>query len=108
MNLTEQLKALNEFDLADLDLDNMGGWPNALKATVMVLLFLLLLGAGFYWHIEALTLQTLRKNGIFKALLLGRYVQKVVTTFFSPSIGPIQGVLCHLCGTPRKIIISTS
>lgn len=54
MNLTEQLKALNEFDLADLDLDNMGGWPNALKATVMVLLFLLLLGAGFYWHIEDL------------------------------------------------------
>ena len=54
MNLTEQLKALNEFDLADLDLDNIGGWPNALKATVMVLLFLLLLGAGFYWHIEDL------------------------------------------------------
>ena len=54
MNLTEQLKALNEFDLADLDLDNMGGWPNALKAIVMVLLFLLLLGAGFYWHIEDL------------------------------------------------------
>ena len=54
MNLTEQLKALSEFDLADLDLDNMGGWPNALKATVMVLLFLLLLGAGFYWHIEDL------------------------------------------------------
>ena len=54
MNLTEQLKALNEFDLADLDLDNMGSWPNALKATVMVLLFLLLLGAGFYWHIEDL------------------------------------------------------
>ena len=54
MNLTEQLAALNEFDLADLDLDNMGTWPNALKATVMVLLFLLLLGAGFYWHIEDL------------------------------------------------------
>ena len=54
MKLTEQLKALNEFDLADLDLDNMGGWPDALKATVMVLLFLLLLGAGFYWHIEDL------------------------------------------------------
>ena len=54
MNLTQQLKALNEFDLADLDLDNMGSWPNALKATVMVLLFLLLLGAGFYWHIEDL------------------------------------------------------
>ena len=54
MNLTEQLKALNEFDLADLDLDNMSSWPNALKATVMVLLFLLLLGAGFYWHIEDL------------------------------------------------------
>jgi len=54
MNLSEQLKALNEFDLADLDLENIGNWPAALKVIVLALLFGLLLVAGFYLHIEDL------------------------------------------------------
>ena len=54
MNLSEQLKALNEFDLADLDLENIGSWPAALKVIVLALLFGLLLLAGFYLHIEDL------------------------------------------------------
>jgi len=54
MNLSEQLKALNEFDLADLDLENIGSWPAALKVIVLALLFGLLLVAGFYLHIEDL------------------------------------------------------
>ena len=54
MTLSEQLKALNEFDLADLDLENIGSWPAALKVIVLALLFGLLLVAGFYLHIEDL------------------------------------------------------
>lgn len=54
MNLSEELKALNEFDLADLDLENIGSWPAALKVIVLALLFGLLLVAGFYLHIEDL------------------------------------------------------
>lgn len=54
MNLSEQLKALNEFDLADLDLENIGSWPAALKVIVLALLFGFLLVAGFYLHIEDL------------------------------------------------------
>ena len=33
--------------------------------------------------------------------------KKLWPHFLGPSIGPIEGVLCHLCGTPRKIIIFT-
>ena len=36
----------------------------------------------------------------------GKY-KKLRLPFWGPSIGPIEGALCHLCGTPRKIIIFT-
>ena len=57
MNLIEQLQALNEFDLADLDMENIGSWPPVLKAIVLTLLFILLLVAGFYLHVDDLNIQ---------------------------------------------------
>jgi len=54
VNLTAHLKALNELDLAELDLDNIGNWPVALKAVLLVLLYALILMAGFYLHVEIL------------------------------------------------------
>ena len=54
MNFSEQLKALNEFDLSDLDLDNIGSWPLALKVIVLGLLYAAILIAGFYFHVEDL------------------------------------------------------
>jgi len=75
MNLSEQLKALNEFDLADLDLENIGSWPAALKVIVLALLFGLLLVAGFYLHIEALQ-QTLVSQEQQEAKLRQEFEQK--------------------------------
>ena len=57
MNLIEQLQALNEFDLADLDMENIGSWPPLLKGIVLTLLFILLLVAGFYLHVDDLNIQ---------------------------------------------------
>ena len=57
MNLVEQLQALNEFDLADLDMENIGSWPPLLKGIVLTLLFILLLVAGFYLHVDDLNIQ---------------------------------------------------
>ena len=57
MNLIEQLQALNEFDLADLDMENIGSWPLVLKGIVLTLLFILLLVAGFYLHVDDLNIQ---------------------------------------------------
>ena len=57
MKLRDQLQALNEFDLADLDMENIGSWPLVLKGIVLTLLFILLLVAGFYLHVDDLNIQ---------------------------------------------------
>ena len=54
MNVLEHIKSLNDVDLADLDLENIGSWPAALKVILLTLLFVALLVAGFYLHIEEL------------------------------------------------------
>jgi type IV pilus assembly protein PilO len=54
VNLAAQLKALNEIDLADLDLDAIATWPAALKVILLVILYALILSAGFYLHLEAI------------------------------------------------------
>ena len=57
MNISEQLQALNDFDLADLDMDNIGRWPLMLKVIVLTLLYVLILVAGFYLHVDDLNKQ---------------------------------------------------
>lgn len=54
MNVVEHIKSLSDVDLADLDLENIGSWPAALKVILLTLLFVALLVAGFYLHIEEL------------------------------------------------------
>ena len=54
MALADSLKSLNEFDLSDLDFDNLGSWPLAVKVIVAILLFVLVVVGGYYYHIEAL------------------------------------------------------
>jgi len=51
MALQDSLKQLQNFDFADLDVNNVGTWPNAVKGIVMVLLLALVLGAGYYFHL---------------------------------------------------------
>ncbi|MGI9314858.1 MAG: type 4a pilus biogenesis protein PilO [Luminiphilus sp.] len=52
MTVSEQLQALNDFDLADLDMDNIGRWPLMLKVIVLTLLYLLILFGGFHLHVD--------------------------------------------------------
>ena len=54
MSVLEHIKSLNDVDLADLDLENIGSWPAALKVIFLTFLFVALLVAGFYLHIEEL------------------------------------------------------
>ena len=54
MSVLEHIKSLNDVDLADLDLENIGSWPTALKVILLTFLFVALLVAGFYLHIEEL------------------------------------------------------
>jgi type IV pilus assembly protein PilO len=54
VTVSEQLQALNDFDLADLDMDNIGRWPLMLKVIVLTLLYLLILFGGFHLHVDDL------------------------------------------------------
>lgn len=53
MALKDSLEQLRNFDLADLDLNNIGSWPAPVKAITMALLFVLVLGGGYYFHLTA-------------------------------------------------------
>jgi type IV pilus assembly protein PilO len=54
MNFAEELRALNEIDLSDLDMENIGSWPMALKVIVLALLYVAILVAGFYFQVDDL------------------------------------------------------
>lgn len=54
MSFVESLKSLNELDLSELDFENVGSWPPAVKVIAGLLLFVALLVAGYYYHIEGL------------------------------------------------------
>ena len=54
MSLAESIESLRKFDLNDLDLNNVGSWPGAVKAIVFALFFVLVLGAGYYFHLSDL------------------------------------------------------
>ncbi len=52
MALKDSLEQLQNFDLADLDMNNVGSWPGPVKVIVMVLLFVLVLGGGYSLYIS--------------------------------------------------------
>ena len=54
MNLADQIKSINNVDLSDLNLEAMASWPPRLKIILLSALFVALLVAGFYLHIEDL------------------------------------------------------
>lgn len=51
MAFKDSLEQLQNFDLSDLDVNNIGSWPGPVKAIVMVLAFVLVLGGGYYLHL---------------------------------------------------------
>ena len=51
MAMQDSLEQLQNFDLNDLDINNIGSWPGAVKAILMSLVFLLVLGAGYYFYL---------------------------------------------------------
>jgi type IV pilus assembly protein PilO len=52
--LADTLKSLNEFDLADLDFENIGSWPPVVKVVTAALLFMLVMTFGYYYHVQGL------------------------------------------------------
>ena len=54
MALSDSLKSLNEFDLNDISLDNIGTLPVVVKVIMCVILLALVLAGGYYFHVEQL------------------------------------------------------
>ncbi|PXX89343.1 pilus assembly protein PilP [Marinobacter vulgaris] len=52
MSLADSLKSLNEFDINDLDVNNAGIWPAPIKAIVVLIVFGLILGGGYWFFIK--------------------------------------------------------
>jgi len=52
MSLADSLKSLNEFDVNDLDVNNAGIWPAPVKAIVVLIVFGLIIGGGYWFFIK--------------------------------------------------------
>lgn len=54
MALEDTMRSLREFDVSDLDFENVGSWPTAIKALVWIIVLVAVLAAGYYYHIKGL------------------------------------------------------
>lgn len=51
MAFQDTLDQLQNFDVNDLDVNNIGSWPTPVKAIIMALVFFVVLGAGYYFYL---------------------------------------------------------
>lgn len=57
MSFSDSLESLRKIDLADLDVNNLGSWPIAVKVITCVLVLILVLVLGYNFHLKDLELQ---------------------------------------------------
>lgn len=53
MALQDSIDQLKEFDVSDLDINNVGAWPGPIKLIVMLLLAAMVIGGGYYFYLTA-------------------------------------------------------
>ena len=51
MALQDTLDQLRNFDLGDLDVNNIGAWPSPVKAIVLLFIFIAVIGGGYYLYL---------------------------------------------------------
>jgi type IV pilus assembly protein PilO len=75
MALQDTLDQLRGLELGDLDVNNIGGWPAALKAILLLLLFIVVLIAGYFLYLtdKQATLEAAQKQ---EAALRSEYESK--------------------------------
>lgn len=57
MAFDDSLRSLREFDINDINIDNIGTLPTVVKIILCTLLFALVLVGGYYYHIKNLQVQ---------------------------------------------------
>lgn len=51
MAMQDTLEQLQNFDMNDLDVNNIGSWPTPVKAILMALALIIVVGAGYYFYL---------------------------------------------------------
>jgi len=89
VSFAEQMESLKGFDVNDLDFNNAGSWPGPIKVIVLVLVFALILGAGYWFAIkdqytaldraesEESTLKEQYRSKAFKVANLDAYIEQM-------------------------------
>lgn len=54
MALQDTLRSLQELDVNDLDFENIGSWPLAVKVIVWLIVLVAVLGLGYVYHVKGL------------------------------------------------------
>jgi type IV pilus assembly protein PilO len=54
MAFEDTMRGLREFDINDLDFDNVGAWPAVIKLVICLILLGAVLAGGYYYHIKDL------------------------------------------------------
>lgn len=57
MSLADSLESLRKIDLNDLDLNNVGSWPGAVKVIACILIMAAILALGYNFHLKDLEVQ---------------------------------------------------
>ena len=57
MAFEETMRGLREFDVNDLDFDNVGAWPPVIKGLIWLILLGAVLAGGYYYHVKDLQTQ---------------------------------------------------
>ena len=90
MAFEDTMRSMREFNINDLDMENVGAWPTPIKLLIWIALLAAVVVGGYYYHIEDLQLQlakvekkevALRKDfekKAFQAANLDAYRQQMV------------------------------
>lgn len=54
MALSDSFQQLKDFDISELDFESIGVWPFPVRAILLVLVFVALLGGTYYFHVKDL------------------------------------------------------
>ena len=57
MAFEDTMRSLRDFDVGDLNLDNVGAWPMPIKLFIWLVLLAAVLAGGYYYHIEDLQIE---------------------------------------------------
>ncbi|SDS81520.1 type IV pilus assembly protein PilO [Halopseudomonas litoralis] len=63
MSFAQSMESLKKVDINDLDFNNIGSWPAALKVIVGILVFAVLLFLGYHFHLKDLQTSLERTKG---------------------------------------------